>query len=410
MCCFSRPIKLVAKTKIFARDDLGGRQALAYGMDVEIDEELAMVLPLPVPAGSAEDAVTFVSLEAYPNFFADLEKAFPDQSFGPQAKSGFSRGGPVVRTLVVHEVGQFEASFVPTRADFARLDARFQLPADAWKDLGRYADWGFAVFRLKPQKGWLGGAKRQTVHPMAFTFPRRDPSVLFFPTVHMHDGKVEPMARFDHQLFAQAAPVVDRLVGWTASFGALGEHVDTARARGLVDGARGGRMTMMFGNLVNKDTWLRAPAGVSVEDVEGRGETYAYEVRATWAFNEGALSDVRQQSWRDTAMTRLPALCRVLRERVPALLAAKRAEWKLAPLAPDLPAHFMNGPHLWKGNDWTNQGGAGNPGGPGRVKLIAFTDRVEPQNIELGFSDLPDNDRLRDIQEAFCALVDEANG
>lgn len=400
-------MKLVARTQIFARDEAGERQSLAYAMDVELDEELAMILPLPVPPSPAEDAVRFVSLEGYPSFFADLEAAFPEETFLLQAKRSRIGLRRVARPkLVVHDVGQFEASFVPARADFVRLDERFRLPPDVWTALGPYEDWGFAVFRLKPSRGWFGRPKRQSIHPMALSFPRRDPRALFFPTVHLHDGHVTPKARFDHQLYAQASPILEALIGWTASRGHLGGHVDAARAQGLVDPARGGQATRLFGELPNEDTWLREPSGVRLEDLRGRGAAYAYDIRARWAFTSGELADQRQRSWRETATTKLPALCRALRERLPALLEANRDPWRLAPLTDDLAPHFMNGPHLWSGTSWLDQTGAGRPGGPGLVKVLAFTERVEPQEVTIGFAELPDDERLQEIQSALCAILD----
>jgi hypothetical protein len=220
MCCFSRRIEHVSKTKIYARGAGGSRQFLVYAMSVAIEEDVAMVLPLPVPPASAEDAVTFVDLSSCPRFFSELDALFPDTSLmgAPQA---FARHGPIAKTLVVHDVGDFEASFVPTRADFDRLDARFRLPADVWDALPQYADWGFAVFKLKPAKAepreepgfferLFGGGERARIptptverHPMAFEFPRRDASRLFFPTVHVHDGEVHATASFDHALYCQ---------------------------------------------------------------------------------------------------------------------------------------------------------------------------------------------------------------
>jgi hypothetical protein len=105
---------------------------------------------------------------------------------------------PPAPTLEVVEVGSFEASFVPTIKDFARLDERFRLPQQVWQDLPQYQDHGFAVFKLK--------SGQHEVHPMAFEFPRANPEKLFFPTVHIHDGKVHEQAQFDHQLFCQLAP------------------------------------------------------------------------------------------------------------------------------------------------------------------------------------------------------------
>jgi hypothetical protein len=112
----------------------------------------------------------------------------------------------------------YEASYVPRLQDFERLDPRFRLPPQVWASLPLYADYGFAVFKLdfplRPKDREIDAARariglppqrqpRMTVHPMAFSFPRRDPSTLFFPTVHVHDLSVQPQADFDHALYAQ---------------------------------------------------------------------------------------------------------------------------------------------------------------------------------------------------------------
>ena len=54
------------------------------------------------------------------------------------------------------------------------------------------------------------------MHPMAFEFPRCDPNYLFFPTVHVHDGRVHSKAKFDHALYCQthsAPPNWEQSVG-----------------------------------------------------------------------------------------------------------------------------------------------------------------------------------------------------
>src|SRR6185436_9724950 len=119
MCCFSRPVVSVSATNIFARAGEGGRQFLVYSMVLNAKEELAMVLPLPVKAGTGEKAVEFIDLSDYPEFFADLRNGFPEMSY-----KGLSEGVPPpaadsVRKLEVVRVGSFEASFVPTVKDFA---------------------------------------------------------------------------------------------------------------------------------------------------------------------------------------------------------------------------------------------------------------------------------------------------
>ncbi len=89
----------------------------------------------------------------------------------------------------------YVASFVPSVADFVRLDPRFRLPEVLFDAVPHYADYGFAVFQLAPGK--------VTVHPMALRFPTRDPDRLFFPTVHVHDGRFHAKAKFDHALYFQ---------------------------------------------------------------------------------------------------------------------------------------------------------------------------------------------------------------
>src|SRR5580692_11099793 len=137
MCCFSRPVDLVANTNIFARASKDGRQFLVYSMTLSAKDDLAMILPIPSPKDAKEDAVKFINLEKYADFFKDLLAGFPvpeRNTKGPQP------GGPPTKSqpLKVVEVGSFEASFVPAVKDFARLDERFRLPADVWDKLPQY--------------------------------------------------------------------------------------------------------------------------------------------------------------------------------------------------------------------------------------------------------------------------------
>lgn len=234
MCCFSGMVSQVANTQIFARAS-GNAQLLVYGMSLLTEHEVAMILPLPVPPQSPEDAVRFINLKEYPTFFSDLDVLFQDSvKLGGPLLRGPAPAGP---RLVVHQVGEFEASFVPTIADFARLDPRFRLPPTLWEELPQYGDWGFAVFKLKPPPpappappapnkasiwkllGGLFGTQSESagpevsgpaavraphrIHPMALEFPRRDPNQLFFPTIHIHDGKIHAEADFDHALYFQ---------------------------------------------------------------------------------------------------------------------------------------------------------------------------------------------------------------
>ena len=112
----------VSHTCIFAREAEAERQYLAYAMKMKSAVEVAMVLPLPVARNAGENALTFIDLSGYPLLFNDLIRTMGFMGIG-------AAPGRAAKGLAVHEVGSFEASFVPTIADFARLDERFRLPA-----------------------------------------------------------------------------------------------------------------------------------------------------------------------------------------------------------------------------------------------------------------------------------------
>ncbi len=244
MCCFSvgAPVGFIArlfakkvhvsKTQIFARMMSPRVQALAYSMNLDTAREVAMVLPLPVAPGSGEDAVQFVDLQAFPEMFTELAALFEM----PARKGGMQLGRG--KTLAVHKVGSFIASYVPTVADFERLDPRFRVPEVLFEAVPAYRDHGFAVFQLEPGD--------VTVHPMAFTFPTRSRDKLFFPTVHLHDGTWHQTADFDHALYFQRpvqggyevhpSPRRDY-----AGLAAVGEPIERHTLRGA---------------LPNADTWI----------------------------------------------------------------------------------------------------------------------------------------------------------
>jgi hypothetical protein len=246
MCCFSKPVDVVADTNIFARASKDGRQFLVYSMRFKSGEDLAMILPIPTPKDSAEDAVKFISLQKYDAFFDDMRKGFPVPP-PPRAKDKDDANlGPAQGGLAVVEVGDFVASFVPAIKDFARLDERFRLPAGVWDKLPQYKEFGFAVFKLKKPKE--GTSK---VHPMAFEFPRADKRVLFFPTVHIHDGKVSEKAKFDHSLFCQSAD--EAPLKWEESPGLAESFVKVNSAEGIVDGNAHVYRKLMKGTFDNKD-------------------------------------------------------------------------------------------------------------------------------------------------------------
>lgn len=263
MCCFSpvdlprslwsrlfppKPVK-VADTRIFARL-VGVEQLLAYSMQLSVRGDVAMILPLPVAPGGGDEALRFLDLSRAPDLFDRLELAFTPPA-PAAARGGFGPrlAAPQAPRLVVHSVGAFEASYVPSIADFDRLDPRFRLPDTVWQKLPQVADYGFAVFKLKPGRG-------VRVHPMAFRFPTRDPGRLFFPTLHVHDGEVHAEADFDHALYFQSADSArkDAARAWATP----AEFLDQEKVGELVDGQGALFKQALRGALPNQDTWLAA--------------------------------------------------------------------------------------------------------------------------------------------------------
>ena len=215
MCIFSGEVESVSKTNIFARSQRG-RQVLVYSMSMSALDEVAMILPIPV-ASDDEDAVEFLSLEHYPEFFEHMARpwAMKSKSLGDTFGDMRSRD-----TLKIHKVGCFDASYVPTVNDFDRLDKRFRIPHAA-AEHPPYRKYGFVVFQLR--------AGEHDVHPMAFSFLTALPQ-LFFPTVHVHDGShMHKREEFDHSLYAQTGHATD----WQTSHDAAGHFMDADKCNKL---------------------------------------------------------------------------------------------------------------------------------------------------------------------------------
>lgn len=267
MCCFSQPVESVANTRIFARL-MGDKQAIVYQMRFKSQHENAMILPLPVRQDAGDKAVSFVSLKGYGGFFSDLNQAFPTVPPLPAGRLGVEGGvlkGPP--PLVVHEVGDFIASYVPSVSDFSRLNPRFAIPKASWDQVGGYEDYGFAVFQLKSRSG--------ETHPMAFTFESRWKDKIFFPTVHIHDGKVHAREYFDHSLYFQLPEdmtatvvaasredqamqdVMDHVLGrpprWVSSRHKARFYCDIKAAKGFIHPDRPLHRISMVGSFNNED-------------------------------------------------------------------------------------------------------------------------------------------------------------
>lgn len=244
MCCFTTKVS-VLRTSIFAREADGDRQYLVYQMSAKAAAEGALVLPLPVPKNAGEEALKFIDLSGYPGFFGDLADVM-SHPVGTGAYMAIGGRG----ALAVQQVGAFEASFVPTLGDFARLDERFRLAPEAFAKLPAHRTFGFAVFKLK--------AGEFRTHPMAFSFPRRDAGVLFFPTVHIHDGTLHEIADFDHRLFAQTGGRrFEHEMDCEESPDVAAHKFDGKRDHGIVAGDQHVYCARLLGELPNQDITLK---------------------------------------------------------------------------------------------------------------------------------------------------------
>ena len=218
MCCFAQDVRAVHGTRIFSRLTEKGTQFLAYQMKYESDVPNAMILPLPIKTPAGEDSVSFIDLSGYTDFFRHLARGFPRAARPSIGCAASPTDSIASRSLSVHQVGDFVASFVPTVDDFARLDPQFVIPKETWSKIPRYADFGFAVFQLQQLAG--------EPHPMAFEFETRTTET-FFPTLHIHDGEIHEAEDFDHVLYLQHA-------GFDSIVGSYQNHDIRDSATGLV--------------------------------------------------------------------------------------------------------------------------------------------------------------------------------
>jgi hypothetical protein len=246
MCCFTGRVKDVSGTKIFAREGGGLWQFLVYEMRVNASEPVAMVLPLPVDQSKGEKAVRFIDLSGYAQFFSDLNRGFTPPPSKSESNPRSVR--PASAPIVVQKVGAFDASYVPTIADFARVDARFRLSQQVWDQLPVYKDCGFAVFKLRQGE--------QHYHAMAFSFARKSGGALFFPTIHIHDGKVHANADFDHMLYCQPGIAGLALKDWRESDGPASRYVKVSDTKEIVDGGRHCYRLPIKGRRPNRDTYV----------------------------------------------------------------------------------------------------------------------------------------------------------
>jgi len=254
MCIFSQRVHSVNDTKMFGRLTGKGSQFLAYQMNYDSRGENAMILPIPVLSPSNENSLRFIDLQDYEYFFDDLSKGFP--YFAPLFNIGCGGGFKTSSDAIkLHKVGSYVASFVPTLDDFERLEPIFTLAKDTWDLVPQYASYGFAV-------QLASGALKP--HPMAFEFDSNSKSI-YFPTMHIHDGKVHETEAFDHVLYMQHAgldskvnryvnyDVADRSTGYVRSEEVASEFCKIAMTKQMVVPSLLVHKHIVRGNQPNRD-------------------------------------------------------------------------------------------------------------------------------------------------------------
>lgn len=278
MCIFSASVSLVEGTKIFARRSSESKQLLVYSMAYEANQDMAMILPLPVGSHDEDETIHFMALDSYPNFFDDMLTGFPELM--PELSRSFSgeRGRSASKPLKVYEVGDYNASFIPSLEDFDRLDSKFKLSKQVWDCLPQYKDYGFAVFKLKlsnrNQQQYMSATEDNPYadrwsklpthspikrpHPMAFEFVTCLPDKLFFPTIHIHDGEFHEVADFDHHLYYQGGEFSNEVACTKAvrSQEIASSFIDLKKTMGIIDGSQRCHAMVMFGRFPNQDTVL----------------------------------------------------------------------------------------------------------------------------------------------------------
>lgn len=379
---------------------------LVYGMTFDASEDLAMILPIPVPAGSPEDAVRFIDLSACPTFFDDLSELFPVVHPPSYGGPGAVRAAPESANLVVHDVGEFEASFVPTPRDFERLDSRFRLPGEVWDALPEYADWGFCVFKLRsPSRGGLfglfksskaraAGAGGRTHHPMAFDFPRRDKGALFFPTVHVHDGLVHPTAHFDHELFCQVEPELESLVDWPRSAWTTERLAPSAHP--WVKPNAWIWKQALSGDLPNRDTYLTESKlrSRTVVDVFFRLRMCARYEQLVDDGRTPLAANVRK--WMRVSEAERVRIRDAVVARMSGVLAEHAQEWRLTRFSHELPEVHRHGPAVA-------------PAAAGCYATFhAQSERIESQELDVAFESPPAESTKARVAAAFQDAMERA--
>jgi hypothetical protein len=205
MAIFSTPVRVAGTFNFFARAH-ADHQFLACNFRYEAETAFTLILPLPTPPDATANAVRFINLSGYNDFFRDVRRGVPDLTRDIEKQSLTDRLLEKVRDWLDLDTTQIELAFFPNQQVLAEMRDRWPLSEAVWAALKPYTKFGLVGLKLE------AGANR--LPPMAFEFPRGAPTELFFPTAHNlpHSATLN----LKHMLYAQTS---NRSPVWSTSTG-----------------------------------------------------------------------------------------------------------------------------------------------------------------------------------------------
>jgi hypothetical protein len=195
MGIFSTPVRIAGTFNFFARAARAhtDHQFLACNFRYEAEAAFTLILPLPTPPDAAANAVRFINLSGYDDFFQDVRRGWPDLTRDTEKQSLTDRILEKVRDWLDLDTTQTEIAFFPDQQVLAEMRDRWPLSEAVWAALKPYTQFGLVGLKLE------AGANR--LPPIAFEFPRGTPTELFFPTAHNLPHSAALNLR--HALYAQ---------------------------------------------------------------------------------------------------------------------------------------------------------------------------------------------------------------
>lgn len=213
MCCFNRPIQMVAATRILVAPTKDGRQVTVYENKVGDSAPPPLLAPSPPPPPAEEDQNAMVlPAPLKPNAtlrlldfsqdsfsFTDLDDWFP-KIYSP-VRSAMARGALMQMNsayLEVESVGNYLISVAHSLDDLDRIDPSVFQVSPQLKELfsEHYAEgFGFVICTFNPKKP-------MKAHPIGYIHDFEPNGKMFVPTRHLHDLKPHETEKFDHLLFS----------------------------------------------------------------------------------------------------------------------------------------------------------------------------------------------------------------